>query len=80
MRVEGDNDADIMGVLAAEGVTWIPSRRAAREANCIYEMLLVHGVSRGDTTTKVVELYSPPRDTAELGVSPSYVIGRRVQL
>ena len=47
MHVEGGNDADLMGALAAEGVPWLPSRRVAREANGIYEMMLVHGVSRG---------------------------------
>ena len=70
MHVEGDNDADLMGALAAEGVPWLPSRRAAREANGIYELLLVHGVSRGDAAAKVAELYSPPRVTAELGSLP----------
>ena len=67
MQVEGDNDADLMGALAAEGVPRLPSRRVAREANSIYELLLVHGVSRGDAAAKVAELYSPPRVTAELG-------------
>ena len=70
MHVEGDNDADLMGALAAEGVPRLPSRRAAREANSIYELLLVHGVSRGDAAAKVAELYSPPRVTAELGRLP----------
>ena len=80
MHVEGDNDADLMGALAAEGVSWLPSRRTAREANCIYEKLLVHGVSRGAAAAKVAELYSPPRVTAELGAPPPHVIGRRVHL
>ena len=70
MHVEADDDADLMGALAAEGVPWLPSRRVAREANSVYEMLLVHGVSRGDAAAKVAELYSPPRVTAELGRLP----------
>ena len=71
MHVEDDGDAALMGALAAEGVPWLPSRRTAREANCIYEMRLVHGVSRGDAAAKVAELYSPPRVTAELGRLPN---------
>ena len=31
---------------------------------------MLHGVSRGDAAAKVVELYSPPRVTAELGRLP----------
>ena len=60
MHVEGDDDADLMSVLAAEGVNRLLTRRTAREANYIYEMLLVHGVSRGAAAAKVAELYSPP--------------------
>ena len=51
-------------------MAWLPNRQTAREANCIYELLLVHGVSRGDAAAKVAELYSPPRVTAELGRLP----------
>merc|ERR1712026_132976 len=71
MHVEADDDADLMGALSVEGVPWLPSRRVAREANGIYEMLLVHGVSCGDAAAKVAELYSPPRVTAELGRLPN---------
>ena len=70
MHVEGDDDAFLMDALAAEGVSQSLGRQAAREANSIYEMLLVHGVSRGDAAAKVAELYSPPRVTAELGRLP----------
>ena len=71
MRVEDDDDAFLMGALAAEGVTLCFDRQTAREANSIYEMLLVHGVSRGDAAAKVAELYSPPRVTAELSCLPN---------
>ena len=70
MRVEDDDDAFLMGALAAEGVTLRFDRQTAREANSIYELLLVHGVSRGDAAAKVAELYSPPRVTAQLGRLP----------
>ena len=69
MHVEGDDDADLMSVLAAEGVNWLLARRTAREANYIYEMLLVHGVSRGDAAAKVAELYSPPGSLPSWGAS-----------
>ena len=65
-----DADGELSGALVKEGVPRCRTRRAAREANCIFEMLLVHGVSRGDAAAKVAELYSPPRVTAELGRLP----------
>ena len=70
MHVEGDDDAFLMHALAAEGVTRSFDWQTAREANRIYEVLLVHGVSRGDAAAKVAELYSPPRVTAQLGRLP----------
>ena len=72
MRVEDDDDAFLMGALAAEGVTLRFDRQTAREANSIYEMLLVHGVSRGDAAAKVAELYSPsPRSRPHWAVFPT---------
>ena len=67
MRVEDDDGEELIGALAEEGLGLPLSPNAAREANDIYEMLLVRGVSRGDAAAKVAELCSPPRVTAELG-------------
>ena len=79
MHVECDDDADLMSVLAAEGVNRLLARRTAREANYIYEMLLVHGVSRGAAAAKVAVLCSP-QGHCRVGAPPAYVIGWRVDL
>ena len=70
VHVESDDDEALLDALAKDGLGRILTPKAAREANCIYEMLLVHGVSRGDAVAKVAELYSPPRVTEELGRLP----------
>ena len=70
MKVEEDDEGELLGALVAEGLNRVLTPKAAREANSIYEMLLVQGVSRGDAAAKVAELYSPPRVTAELGRLP----------
>ena len=70
VHVESDDDEALLDALAKDGLGRVLAPKVAREANCIYEMLLVHGVSRGDAVAKVAELYSPPRVTEELGRLP----------
>ena len=70
MQVEADDDAVLLEALRQEGVVGPQTQEAAREANKVYELLLVTGVSRGDAAAKVSELFSPPRVTAELGRLP----------
>ena len=70
MQVEDDDDAELLGALLQEGVVGPQTREAAREANKVYELVLMTGVSRGDAVAKVSELFSPPRVTAELGRLP----------
>ena len=52
------------------GATGLRSQRAAREANRLYELLLVAGVSKGGAAVKVAALFNPPRATAGLGRLP----------
>ena len=70
MHIEGDNEDELIEALTLEGVSGLQTRRAAREANQLFEMLLIAGVSRGDAAMKITELFSPPRVTAELGRLP----------
>ena len=60
MHVEADDDADLMGALSAEGVPWLPSRRVAKEANGIYEMMLIHGAFRGGRRCQGGRALQPP--------------------
>ena len=47
MHIEGDNEDELIEALTREGVSGLQTRRAAREANQLFDMLQIAGVSRG---------------------------------
>ena len=65
MQVEVSEPAEMIDFLGRS----VPPA-VAREATSLYECLLVHGASAAQAQSKIVELYSPPRVTEELGKMP----------
>ena len=60
------DDEDMMNLLEAG----MP-KETAKQYLHIYELFLIHGVSRGVAKAKVAELYSPPRVTEEMRRIPN---------